>query len=122
MNPEHALNHTHYRTYLHSCKPVVIHGDLKGVRDFLFFHGSSLICFSQVNILVNGQGQALITDFGLAKVRESMNEVLEHFSSNVNGSLRWMAPELVQVEDDQKIWITTFTDVYAFASVCLEVN
>ena len=75
-----------------------------------------------MNILINGQGQALITDFGLAKVRESMNEVLDHASSNVNGSLRWMAPELVQVEDDQKIWITTYSDIYAFASLCLEVS
>lgn len=78
----------------------------------------------QGNILVNAQGQAVITDFGLAKVREEMNEVLERPSSVLGGSVRWMAPELFlsQVEDEQKIWITTFSDIYAFASVCLEVG
>ena len=41
------------------------------------------------------------------------------------GSTRWMAPELIfaLVEDDGHIPpITTFSDVYAFASVCLEVR
>lgn len=40
------------------------------------------------------------------------------------GSTRWMAPELVLalVEDDGRPPpLTTSSDVYAFASVCLEV-
>jgi serine/threonine protein kinase len=43
------------------------------------------------------------------------------------GSMRWMAPELVahMVDDDSdgKVpQVTTFSDVYAFAAVCLEVS
>jgi len=41
------------------------------------------------------------------------------------GSTRWMAPELIfaLVHDDGRLPpITTFSDVYAFASVCLEVG
>jgi len=52
------------------------------------------------------------------------NKVLS--TSFFAGSTRWMAPELIQalVEDEGgKIpQVTTHSDVYAFASVCLEVR
>jgi serine/threonine protein kinase len=46
-------------------------------------------------------------------------------SSFFAGSTRWMAPELILalVEDDGPTpRVTTHSDVYAFASVCLEVS
>ncbi|KAG1764885.1 kinase-like domain-containing protein [Suillus placidus] len=101
-------------SYLHNCQPVVIHRDLKGS-----------------NILIGDDGQALLTDFGLSNVIE---EVLESEPSMRNsrfatslfaGSTRWMAPELIEAltndDEAQPPPISTSSDVYAFACVCLEV-
>lgn len=100
-------------SYLHNCQPVVIHRDLKSS-----------------NILIGDDGQALLTDFGLSNVIE---EVLEsepsmrnsHFATSLfAGSTRWMAPELIEAltndDDAQPPPISTNSDVYAFACVCLE--
>ena len=111
--------------HLHTVKPTIIHGDLKGVRTF--FNSASfhpLQKFVQGNILVDQTGSAIITDFGLSKVMEEMSDSMPKGTSFFAGSTRWMAPELIfaLVEDDGIIPpITTYSDVYAFASVCLEV-
>ncbi|THH31206.1 hypothetical protein EUX98_g2985 [Antrodiella citrinella] len=104
--------------YLHNFKPVVIHGDLKGN-----------------NILIDALGSALITDFGVSKVIEDFS--LSSASSGSSpgseslaasffgGATRWMAPEIVLalVEDEGATpQLTKESDVYAFASVCLEAH
>lgn len=80
--------------------------------------------FLKCNILIDAAGRAVITDFGLAKVKGEISEITENPSSVLAGSTRWMAPELLitDLEDDQKPPISTYSDVYAFASTCLEVN
>ncbi|KAJ4487787.1 kinase-like domain-containing protein [Lentinula aciculospora] len=118
--------------YLHHFNPPVVHGDLKGG-----------------NILVDIHEQAVITDFGLSKVMEDLSNLsrsdrIENgrstSSSFFAGSTRWMAPELVlalvgdndtgdaHVEGEIRAGaekrtprVTTASDVYAFASVCLEI-
>ncbi|KAF8896916.1 kinase-like domain-containing protein [Gymnopilus junonius] len=93
-------------SYLHTVKPTIIHGDLKGG-----------------NILVDENGSAIITDFGLSKVLGDMSDSMNMGGTSFfAGSTRWMAPELIAaLVEDLRPTITTFSDVYAFASICLEV-
>lgn len=76
------------------------------------------------NILIDGHGRAVIIDFGLSKVKGEISDIIDQPSSMLAGSTRWMAPELLitDLEDDRKPPISTYSDVYAFASVCLEVS
>ncbi|KAH9846082.1 hypothetical protein C2E23DRAFT_789657 [Lenzites betulinus] len=59
--------------YLHLRKPSVIHRDCKSS-----------------NILITSKGVAKITDFGLAKVKESTRSMVR----SVVGTVNWQAPEL----------------------------
>jgi len=59
--------------YLHAHKPSVIHRDCKSS-----------------NILVTSKGVAKITDFGLAKVKQSTRSMVRSLVGTVN----WQAPEL----------------------------
>lgn len=59
--------------YLHTRKPSVIHRDCKSS-----------------NILITSKGVAKITDFGLAKVKQSTRSMMRSLVGTVN----WQAPEL----------------------------
>ncbi len=75
--------------------------------------------------MVDENGNAIITDFGLSKIIEEITtDNTTVGTSFFAGSTRWMAPELLLalIEDDGVPPITPASDVYAFASVCLEVN
>jgi serine/threonine protein kinase len=64
------------------------------------------------NILIDVQGDAYLTDFGLAK--DSQGSLLTRPGQTV-GSLDYMAPEQIRGED-----VTAQTDVYALACVAYE--
>ncbi|KAF7377829.1 hypothetical protein MSAN_00206400 [Mycena sanguinolenta] len=85
--------------YLHSQN--IVHGDLRGA-----------------NILLDDQGHARLADFGLAAVVDGPLA-----PTNRGGSLRWMAPELLNPEScGLKVFKRTFaSDIYAFGCVCVEV-
>ncbi|KAH7906225.1 kinase-like domain-containing protein [Hygrophoropsis aurantiaca] len=90
--------------YLHSFDPPVIHGDLKGP-----------------NILITDEHRACVADFGLCLlVQNSALQITMTSSSNAQGSLFWMAPELFNDNEDcaRKNFAT---DVYAFGCVCYEI-
>ncbi|KAF8198717.1 kinase-like domain-containing protein, partial [Mycena galopus ATCC 62051] len=84
--------------YLHSVD--IVHGDLRGG-----------------NVLVDNDGHARLTDFGLARFVDSNTSV----SSTRSGSPRWMAPELMVPPAGQPFRRTQASDVWAFGCVCCEV-
>ncbi|KAK7040569.1 kinase-like domain-containing protein [Favolaschia claudopus] len=92
--------------YLHSVD--VIHGDLRGS-----------------NILISDEGNACLSDFGLATMipdTDSTTSMLLSSSSHA-GSVRWFAPELIQPASFglQRFVRTFASDVYAYALVCIEL-
>ncbi|THU98776.1 kinase-like protein [Dendrothele bispora CBS 962.96] len=66
--------------YLHTMKPPIVHGDLKGN-----------------NILITDEGRGTLSDFGLAQVIEEIcSQPPEYTTSDLGfGPIRWQAPELV---------------------------
>ncbi|KAF8593104.1 kinase-like protein [Ceratobasidium sp. AG-I] len=83
--------------YLHDCG--VVHGDLKGA-----------------NVLVSEDGDALLTDFGNAVLRE---RTLKFTSTTAKSHLspRWAAPELFQEEGS----FSVEADVFALGMTMLEI-
>jgi serine/threonine protein kinase len=91
--------------YLHSLN--IVHGDLRGS-----------------NILISDDGNACLSDFGLASPFSDTDSTAGiTASSNRAGSVRWFAPELIEPESFgcKRFMRTTASDVYAYACVCLEV-
>ncbi|KAK1218884.1 hypothetical protein PQX77_018411 [Marasmius sp. AFHP31] len=81
------------------------------------------------NVLVNEQGRCLLADFGLAiTVAESTTRV-KPSTSEMKGSIRWMAPELFRLgnaihatTEGSKERVNKFgQDIYAFACTILEM-
>ncbi|CAE6438652.1 unnamed protein product [Rhizoctonia solani] len=83
--------------YLHG--NGIIHGDLKGA-----------------NVVIAANGTARLMDFGLAKVVES---TLKFSTSTLQGTTRWMAPELMDPEEKSKAVITFPTDIYSLGMTIL---
>lgn len=69
-------------------------------------------------------GQPRISDFGLAILFDSKGCSLAQSSFRGQGSVWWQAPELLHPKkfSDIKPGLTTNSDVYAFACVCMEVS
>ncbi|KAG6816780.1 hypothetical protein H0H87_003043 [Tephrocybe sp. NHM501043] len=91
-------------SYLHNNS--IIHGDLKGP-----------------NILIDEQGRARLCDFGIASIcdPEIKAWTTQSSVSSKGGSTRWQAPELFDLNSDEDVPNTVFSDVYAFGCVCYEV-
>ncbi|RDB23999.1 Serine/threonine-protein kinase STY17 [Hypsizygus marmoreus] len=75
----------------------IVHGDLRGA-----------------NILISSDGVAGLSDFGLSKFLEDCGQGMTA-SPSVNP--RWFAPELLRQTDP----LSTHSDVWSFAMVCLEL-
>ncbi|KAJ6570716.1 kinase-like domain-containing protein [Mycena sp. CBHHK59/15] len=86
--------------YLHSRN--IVHGDLRGA-----------------NILITHDWSACLADFGLAVLSDATTSKR---TSNRAGSVRWMAPELIDPDYfGHHFARTPASDVYAFGCVCLEL-
>ncbi|KIK92331.1 hypothetical protein PAXRUDRAFT_147561, partial [Paxillus rubicundulus Ve08.2h10] len=94
--------------YLHSRS--VVHGDLSGS-----------------NVLIHGNGRACIADFGLSTLLTELGGSTFATSFQARGTLRWAAPELLDLEilenDDNppKVVPTPESDVYSFGGIMLQV-
>ena len=111
--------------YLHNQDPQIIHGDLRGV-------GFSRIChvlnttdwyILQSNVLVEQVGDTsyslLLTDFGIAEVTNIATTMTQ---KDPKGTLRWMAPEVINPTEGKPSILTASSDIYSFAMTCVEVR
>ncbi|KAG5353081.1 hypothetical protein C0989_010463 [Termitomyces sp. Mn162] len=87
--------------YLH--KKDIVHGDLKGVRM---------------------TGRACLSDFGISGVSDPDIATWTSQSSvaSKGGSVRWQAPELLDMENDEAVKNSTCSDIYALGCVFYEIQ
>ncbi|TDL21774.1 kinase-like protein [Rickenella mellea] len=90
--------------YLHQFQPPIIHGDLKGA-----------------NIFVSPLRTACLGDFGLARFRDSQESTLGATTGGTTGTLRWQAPELLNIVEGASAHRSEQCDIYSFGCVCLEL-
>jgi len=78
----------------------------------------------QDNIVINAQGNPLLTDFGLSSIAEDLYSVTGSITPG-GGTLRWSAPELLgsfTAQGGEWVNPTTQSDVYSLAMVIIEVT
>ncbi|PBL04500.1 kinase-like protein [Armillaria gallica] len=86
--------------YLHSLDPPIVHADIRGV-----------------NIMVTDDYRCCLADFGLALTVETL---APGSSALMNGSLRWLAPEALDIQLFDHKYIAA-RDVYAFGCTVIEI-
>lgn len=107
--------------YLHS--QDIVHGDLKSVR-----HNSSPIVVltfnkqdKQPNILISGDGNPLLCDFGLSALMSDMENRQISTTLSTAKSYQWAAVELLDTAMPASA-MTLASDIWAFAMVSIEVG
>jgi len=95
-----GLNYLH-----HTLDPPIVHGDLKGN-----------------NVLITDSCHAVLTDFGLSQVIEDLIGPSGNTTSTCQGTVRWMAPELILDDENNKMLQLTFgSDVWSFGCTAYEL-
>ncbi|KAF8552980.1 kinase-like protein [Imleria badia] len=92
--------------YLHGCG--IVHGDLTGS-----------------NVLIKDNGKACLSDFGLSRIFTDVTGS-SYMTSTVRGSVRWAAPELFEIDQEQqkeptRVLPNPQSDIYSFGSTMLQV-
>ncbi|KLO08018.1 kinase-like protein [Schizopora paradoxa] len=88
--------------YLHSAGAV--HGDLKAD-----------------NVLVSDDGTPMLTDFGSARMKESMTSKGYYSTETFRASIRWTPYEFFHHDDDKSFSPNAETDIWAFGMTILEL-
>ena len=82
----------------------------------------------QANILINSECRACLADFGLAAIIEDVTSVEGSSSHKAGGTIRWMAPEVLDPETygytkkSRKKLPSKSTDTYALGMTILEAR
>ena len=105
-----------------SIDPCKIVGDICAGMQFLHSRNTIHGDLKSANVLIDGNGQAKIADFGTSRwAHKTMSTGLvtmnTAWSKNTQMSLAWSAPEIVNLESSS----TYSTDVYSFGMVVYEV-
>ena len=100
--------------YLHS--RGVIHGDLKGVRDYYRSRFTAVFIVYQSNVVVDADGCARIMDFRPAMVILDVDSE-QAISDQHARSRQWSAPEVLGGGA-----ISKETDIFSLAMVMIEVR
>jgi len=95
----------------------VVHGDLKGVRNYSKGHLAIALTSGQPNILVDDSGCPRIKGFGFAIVVQNEGSIGDARGEHGH-TLRWTAPEILNEEGTR----SREADVFAFAMVMVEVR
>ena len=74
---------------------------------------------SQLNVLIDSSGKAVLCDFGLSRIKADITSstVVQSDQDGLVGSRNWMAPELLLGRSLKKP-----CDIYAFAMTLYEVS
>ncbi len=108
-----------YRSYLDQHGPLIpaeaTHISAEAADALAAAHTAGLVHrdIKPANILIREDGQVLVTDFGIAKLRGEQSELTS--TGTMLGSVKYLAPE--QVEDSP---VDARTDVYALGIVTYE--
>lgn len=100
-----------------------MHGDLSGVRILRQYSSSCLLVSFKSNVFIDGDGKALLADFGLANIVTETYRL--YVTSSIGGSVRWAAPEHFKFRpsrDRHVSTVTTHSDIYSYGSVILQVR
>jgi len=104
-----GLDYLHFRD--------VIHGYLRGVRDYpRSCFTIVLILGGQSNVVIGADGQARIADFRFAKVITNVGPEETASDQHVETGY-WSAPEILKDEPTSKA-----TDIFSFAMVMIEAR
>ena len=98
--------------YLHTNNTT--HGNLKGVYIFFESFWASSVTFCQLNVLVDHDGHARLTNFEFTSIVRWVNPA----TSANEYTAAWAAPEILEGGDG----ITREADVFAFGMVVVEVS
>ncbi|KAF8437649.1 kinase-like domain-containing protein [Boletus edulis BED1] len=115
--------------YLERHEVLQLHTRLELVREILssVFHGCGIVHgdLTGSNVLIKDNGKACLSDFGLSRIfMETTGS--SYLTSTVRGSVRWAAPELFEIGEEQQketvlVLPSTQSDIYSFSSTMLQV-
>jgi serine/threonine protein kinase len=104
--------------FMHFLK--VVHGDIKAVRLVTIHIVGITVNIVQINVLVDGDRNARLADFGLVSALSNASIATSHFTSGgARGTARWMAPELFTDSESPR---SDVSDIYALTITVWEVR